>query len=105
MSMQFISEKLLEREIRRLEDAGIQEDNKLLYYQCKKELAVIEKLKINKIDMCGEIEKTNERISRCAIYFMEPGEFEEFEKKANLYDTIKNIVRKDGCFEKTGMEI
>lgn len=92
MSMQLISEKLLEREIKRLEEAGRPEDCELLYYQCKKELAVIKKLKINKIDMRGEIEKTQERIEKQALYFMDIGEFEEMEEKARKYDEICKIM-------------
>lgn len=92
MSMQLISEKLLEREIKRIEDSGRPEDSELLYYQCKKELAVIEKLKINKIDMRGEIEEAVKRIENQAIYFMEPREFEEMEEKARRYDEICRIT-------------
>lgn len=36
MSMQLISEKLLEREIKQFEDKGRPENSELLYYQCKK---------------------------------------------------------------------
>lgn len=92
MSMQLMSEKLLKREIKRLEDAGRQEESELLYYQCKKELAVIEKLKINKIDMRGEIDEVNQRIADNAVYFMNPQEFEEMEKKVRKYDIIARVV-------------
>lgn len=91
--MQLISEKLLEREIKRLEDAGRPEESEILYYQCKKELAVIEKLKINKIDMRGEIEEVNQRIADNAIYFMNPQEFETIEEKAKKYDIIAGIIK------------
>lgn len=91
--IQLISEKLLEREIKRLEDNGRPENSEILYYQCKKELAVIEKLKINKIDMRGEIEEVNQRIMNQAIYFMEPNEFEAMEKKARKYDIISSLIR------------
>ena len=92
MSMQLISEKLLEREIKRLEDSDRPEESGLLYYQCKKELAVIEKLKINKIDMRGEIEEVNQKIASQAIYFMEQQEFETMEEKARKYDIIAGIA-------------
>ena len=90
--MQLISEKLLEREIKRLEDSDRPEESELLYYQCKKELAVIEKLKINKIDMRGEIEEVNQKIASQAIYFMEQQEFETMEEKARKYDIIAGIA-------------
>ena len=92
MSMQLISEKLLEREIKRLEDSDRPEESELLYYQCKKELAVIEKLKSNKIDMRGEIEEVNQKIASQAIYFMEQQEFETMEEKARKYDIIAGIA-------------
>lgn len=92
MSMQLISEKLLEIEIKRLEDAGRPEESEILYHQCKKELAVIEKLKINKIDMRGEIEEVNQKIASQAIYFMKPLEFEVMEEKARKYDAIAGII-------------
>lgn len=92
MSMQLISEKLLEREIKRLEDAGRPEESEILYYQCKKELAVIEKLKINKIDMRGNIEEVNQRIADNAVYFMNPKELEEMEEKSRKYDVIAGII-------------
>ena len=92
MSMQLITKKLLEREIKRLEDSDRPEESELLYYQCKKELAVIEKLKINKIDMRGEIEEVNQKIASQAIYFMEQQEFETMEEKARKYDIIAGIA-------------
>lgn len=95
MSMQLVSEKLLKREIKRLEDSGATEEKGLLYHLCKKELAVIEKLKINKIDMRGEIEETVERIESQAIYFMNPQEFDEMEEKARRYDEICELTNLD----------
>lgn len=92
MSMQLMSEKLLEREIKRLEEDGRPEDEEIIYSLCKKELAIIEKLKINHIDMRGEIEETVKRIENQAIYFMKPQEFEKMEEKARKYDEICKIV-------------
>lgn len=92
MSLQLVSEKLLQREIKKMEEEGISENNELLHCLCKKELAVIEKLKINKIDMRGEIEECNERIAKQSIYFMGSGEFEQMEEKARRYDEIKRLV-------------
>lgn len=92
MSVQLISEKLLEREIKRLEEAGRPEDQEIVYYLCKKELAVIQKLKINKIDMRGEIDEFDKRIENQSIYFMNPQEFETIEEKARKYDAIALLV-------------
>lgn len=92
MKMQFMSEILLKREIERLEGAGRPADCEILYYWCKKELSVIEKLKINKIDMRGEIEEVNHRIMNQEIYFMDPKEFSSMEEKAKKYDIIDGII-------------
>lgn len=102
MAMQLISEKLLEREIKRLEDAGRPEDEEVVYHLCKKELAVIEKLKINHIDMRGEIEEFNQMIANQEIYFMEQQEFENMEKKAIKYDIISEIIKNDLNVEEVG---
>ena len=92
MSMQLMSEKLLKREIKSLEEQGINEQNKLLYSLCKKELAVINKLKINKIDLRGEEEELNERLERQGLYFMEPSEFAGMKIKAEKYDRICKLI-------------
>lgn len=90
--MQLISEKLLEREIKRLEEAGRPEDQEIIYHLCKKELSVIQKLKVNKIDMRGEIEEVQERIEKQGLYFMDAREFEEMKDKARKYDEICKII-------------
>lgn len=94
MSMQLISEELLKQNISQIEKEGINEQNKFLYNICKKELTVIQKLKINKIDMCGEIREVQKRIEKQALYFMDAKEFEEMEEKARKYDEICKIIGK-----------
>lgn len=91
MSMRFVTEHLLEEAIKQLEENNLK-DNKLLYNLCKKELAVIQKLKINGIDMTGTIDEFNERIEKQAIYFMQPQEFEQMEEKARKYDKICRLI-------------
>lgn len=93
MSMRLISEKLLEREIKRIEKQRIPEECSFFYRQCKKELAVIEKLKINKIDMRGETKEVQKRIENQSLYFMGKKEFEEMEEKAKKYDEICKLVK------------
>lgn len=92
MSMQFISEHLLEETIKQLEEENNLKDNKLLYNLCKKELTVIQKLKINGIDMTGTTNEFNERIGKQSIYFMQPQEFEQMEEKARKYDEICKFI-------------
>lgn len=91
--LQLISEKLLEEEIKRIEEDEISEKSKMEYCLCKKELALIRRIKINEIDMQGKIEEFNQRIERQALYFMEPCEFENMKEKAKRYDTIAGIVK------------
>lgn len=93
MSMQLISEKLLEREIKRLEEAGRPKDEEIIYHLCKKEMAVIQNLKINGIDMRGDIEEVNQRIANQAVYFMDSQEFETMKEKSRRYDEICEIIK------------
>lgn len=92
MSMQLISEKLLEMEIRKIEEQGITEENECFYSLCRKELAVIERLKIGKIDMRGETEEVKERLEKQGLYFMDVSEFIVLEKKARKYDEICKLI-------------
>lgn len=91
--MKFMSEMLLKREIKRLENIKRTEDCEALYYLYKKELAVIEKLKINNIDMHGEIPEFNRRIMEQEIYFIKPQEFTAMKEKAEKYDIISAFVK------------
>lgn len=96
MSLQLMSEYLLKQEIRRYENSSeLMRENKLLYHLCKKELAVIEKLKINKIDMRGDVEEFKQKIERQAIYFMNAEEFGKIIEKARKYDCISQIINED----------
>lgn len=92
MSMQLISEKLLEREIKKIEEQGINEQNELLHSLCKKELAVIKSLKINKIDMRGEIKEVSEKLERQGLYFMDASEFASMKIKSEKYDRIRKMI-------------
>lgn len=94
--MQLVSEVLLRREIRRYEESPeLMGKNEMFYFLCKKELAVIEKLKINKIDMRGEIEESNRRIENQSIYFMDSQEFKEMESKSKMYDIIVKLIKEN----------
>lgn len=92
MSMQLMSENLLENEIRSLEESGLVEDKKLIYNMLRKELEVIKRVNIDLIDMRGGMEEFKKRISDQSIYFMNPKEYEEMKRKANAFDNIKRMV-------------
>lgn len=68
------------------------QENEAFYYQCKKELAVIERMNI---DSTGTIEELNERIASQSIYFMNPKEYESIIKKAKKYDIIQTFINKE----------
>lgn len=94
MSIQLVSEFLLKREMKRYEESlELMQENAPFYDLCKKELVVIENLKINQIDMRGEVEEFNQRLSNQSIYFMDSQEFEEMKEKVRKYDIISKFVR------------
>lgn len=93
MAAQLLSEILLRNEIDKYEKlGGLSEHEKLLYSICKRELAVIERLKINGIDLRGEVSEVKENLERQSLYFIEPEKFQIMKEKARRYDEIFNIV-------------
>ena len=71
---------------------GFIDYEKSLSLEDSEKYELVEKLKINKIDMRGEIEEVNQKIASQAIYFMEQQEFETMEEKARKYDIIAGIA-------------
>lgn len=97
MSMQLTSEILLKREIERLEsNPELRKDelDKIWYAMCKRELVVIERLKINNVDLRGTVEEVAERLKNQSLYFMDAKEFEEMKEKEKKYDKICGIIAK-----------
>lgn len=93
MSTQLLSELLLQNEIDKYEKLDeMSEQEKLLYTICKKELAVIARLKINGIDLRGEVREVKENLERQSLYFIEPEKFQIMKEKARRYDEMFNIV-------------
>lgn len=93
MAMQLLAESLLQKEIDKYEKLDeMSENDKLLYSICKKELAVIARLKIDGIDLCGEVSEVNKNLERQSIYFMEPEKFQIMKEKVKRYDEIFDIV-------------
>ena len=94
MSMELISEKLLESEIKRYRNnPELIKDNEFFFLMCKKELAVMKKLKISGIDMTGNIEDVECRLDKYNVYFIEPNEFDKMEEKARRFDEISKIIQ------------
>lgn len=99
MSMRLISETLLQNEIQRLEEKQSPEllGNEHFYYTvCKKELLTLSRLRIEAIDLTGEIEEVSERLNKQAILFMDLKEYEAMKEKAAKYDMISKLVNEKG---------
>lgn len=87
--MQFISERLLEDQIKRIPK---DEQDEFFISMCKKEFAVIQKLKVEGIDLTGSVEDVIKRIDQNSIYFMNHEEYMEMLNKSIKYDAIERIV-------------
>lgn len=93
MAAQLLSELLLQNEIDKYEKLDeMSEQEKLLYTICKKELAVIARLKINGIDLRGEVREVKENLEHQSLYFIEPEKFQIMKEKSRRYDEMFNIV-------------
>lgn len=91
--MQLVSEKLLEQKINELaEKKHISNSEELLLNLCLKELSVINKLKIEGIDMTGTVQEADERIGSQSIYFMKKEEFDQIKEKADRFDAFKRLM-------------
>ena len=68
------------------------ENEKFLLLQYQKELEVLNALKIEGIDLRGNIETVKQRLKDNSIYFINKSEFELLRQKASLFDAIKKIT-------------
>lgn len=93
MSMRLVSEFLLKNEINRYKNKDkLEPHEKMLCSICEKELAVLEKLKIDYIDLRGETEEVINRLNDEAVYIMHPDEFMEMLSAVDKYNKIKKIL-------------
>ena len=91
--IQLISEKLLESRIKELEEKkDLSNSEELMLFLCKKEISVINKLKIEGIDMTGTVQEVDERIESQSIYFMKKGDFDQMKEKADRFDALKRLM-------------
>ena len=91
--MQWITENLLKREIDKLSSKdNLDEQDYFLLTQCKKELLVLNKLKIERIDTRGNVEEVENRIKGNSIYFIDKAEYDSMYQKSVLFDAVKSIV-------------
>ena len=91
--MQWMSEWLLSSKIKELSSKTVLAENeKFLLLQYQKELEVLNALKIEGIDLRGNIETVKQRLKDNSIYFINKSEFELLRQKASLFDAIKKIT-------------
>ena len=91
--MKWLTEHLLKTEIRKLTSKrNLDEHENICLMQYQKELKILERLKIEGIDMRGNIEDLEIRLKDNSIYFMSKNEFNDMYQKSVLFDAIKKIV-------------
>ncbi len=91
--IQLISEKLLEAKIKELTGkTDLSNPEELILYLCQKEFSVINKLKIEGIDMTGTVQEVDERIESQSIYFMKKEKYDQMKEKADRFDTLKRLM-------------
>lgn len=91
--MQLVSEKLLESRIKELtEKRDLSNPEELMLFLCHKELSVINKLKIEEIDMTGTVQEVDVRIKSQSIYFMKKEDFDQMKEKADRFDALKRLM-------------
>lgn len=91
--MQWITETLLKKEINKLSSKdNLDEQDHFLLTQCKKELSVLNRLRIEGIDTRGNVEEVEERLKGNSIYFINKAEYDNMYQKSVLFDAIKSIV-------------
>lgn len=91
--MRWIVEYLLKCEINKLSaKESLDEQESFFLLQCKKELEVLKRLKIEGIDTRGEVKDVENRLKGNSIYFIDKAEYDNMYQKSILYDAVKSIV-------------
>lgn len=94
--MQFMSEILLRREIADLEaKEDLNEDNKIWLSLCKRELMILERLKVEEIDIQGDFETLQKRLDQYSVYFLNKEEYNQMCEKAARFDVIQTIMSRE----------
>ena len=101
MSMLLLSAKLLKREIDKLSERVLDDDEKFLKSLYKKELAVLERLDIEFVDTTGTPDKVEKRLENNAVYFLPKVEFEKMQDKAKRFEFIQDFCDMGEWISKT----
>lgn len=95
--LNLFSIQLLEKEIEKLsckeKDKTISYDEKIILSTFRKELLVLKKLKIEKIDLIGSLDEVSRRLDDQSIYFMTESEYNRMSSKADKFDIISDIIK------------
>ena len=91
--MQWIAEHLLLSKIDEIKQKKNRDElDMVLLVQCQRELEIMQRLKIEGIDLRGSLEMVKTRLQDSSIYFMKKEEYNSIFRKATLFDEIKKIV-------------
>lgn len=101
MSMLLMSTKLLKMEIDKLSGRVLDDDGKLLRSLYEKELAVLERLDIELVDITGTPGEVEKRLEDNAVYFLPRDEFERMQDKANRFEFIQSFCDMGEWINKT----
>lgn len=97
--MKLFSIELLKKEIKELEskakETELTEHEKIILSVYKRELLVLEKVKLELFDLRGEISEVEERLKDQSIYCMKDSIYADLHMKAHKYDRIAHILSPD----------
>lgn len=94
--MKLFSIELLEREIRALENKAkettLDEQEKIILSVYRRELLVLEKVKLELFDVTGNLSEVIKRLDNRSIYCMNDSEYVDLHRKAQKFDEIQHII-------------
>lgn len=97
--MKLFSIELLKKEIRALESKAkekeLDEHEKIILSVYRRELLVLEKVKLELFDVRGDLSEVIDRLDDKSVYCMSESEYEDLHLKALKYDKIKHIMSSD----------
>lgn len=97
--MKLFSIELLKKEIKNLEikakETLLDEQEKIILSVYRRELLALEKIKIELIDLRGDLSEVIKRLDGQSIYCMTDSEYADLHIKAQKFDQIRYIVDPD----------
>lgn len=91
--MRWATEELLIQKIGELQSKSLKmEGDNVLLAQYSKELEILQRLKIEGIDLSGSVGVVSERLKNNSVYFMDKAEFDSMSAKASKLDVVRRIL-------------